>query len=429
MLYVCLAVFHLLERVTYADNSYYLFNIIQNKSFNLEHYRYAGVFAQWLVFIAVKLKLPFRLLLYAFTIGPVIYHFVLFMLVYLISNNRLYVYVYLTLLVGAIYPAYFFTSDELTQNIPVLIVAAAVVKSDKIAVPFKCMLVFLCEGILLFTHPLIIVVAALLLFILVLQERNAVTMFALLGVMVLLLIKFLFFTTGRDEGLMQAVSYRNLTLRNIHSSAFALYFRNAILEKHLPLLVLWVSLLLMGKSSLKLRGIALASITGLYLLILLFLVHQVNKIYIDRYLYLLLVYAFAVVLMISRFENTTTYLKVLLSIVVLFSFYRLFTLQDLEDRKQRLSEMLSEKAAKQIYLYERVPEHLQQMSWSVPYETLLLSTLNHNTKTILIKERFYKIDHLLSDSTLFLGAEWKFGKQQPLDTSYFKLPATLYQYR
>ena len=91
--------------------------------------------------------------------------------------------------------------------------------------------------------------------------------------------------------------------------------------------------------------------------------------------------------------------------------------------------MLESRDPKQIYLYDEMPGYIQQMSWSVPYESLILSTLDHDTKTILIKENFYKMDTYLEDSTLFLGAEWTFGEPNKLDKHYFPLQKGLYKYK
>ena len=82
---------------------------------------------------------------------------------------------------------------------------------------------------------------------------------------------------------------------------------------------------------------------------------------------------------------------------------------------------------KQIYLFKNVPAYLQTMSWSVPYETLFISSLQGETKTILIKESFYKIDEYASDSTKFLGAEWTFPMKIKLNECYFDLKNGLYE--
>lgn len=429
LLYTYLSIYFLRERCTYADNSYYLFNIIQNKTLNLEHYRYAGFFSQWLVVIAVNLKLPYQLILCCFTICPVVYHFCLFLLVYFISNKKLYIYMYLTILVGAVYYCYYFTSDEMSQNMPVLMVLAAVIKSDKITLKLKYLLLLLCQLILLFTHPLIIAVAGLLIFVLFVIERNAVSGFVLLGIIAMLLIKFMLLSTERDHSLMGEISYKAITLRNIHASNFAVFFRTEIIERHLLLVVLWGILFFSGRASAKSKGLIVISIVGLYLLIMLFLLQNVNKVYIDRYLYLLLVYAFAAILIVSSFEIPKAGINTLMVLIISFSFYKLFTQDYLQNRIQLLDKMLRNKEIKQIYLYHEMPEYIQQMSWSVPYETLLASTLHHNTKTVLIKEPFYKIDHLLSDSSLFLGAEWAFEEKTKLDTNYFNLPKDIYHYK
>ena len=105
--YAILCLYFYIERSTYADNSYYLFNIIQKKSLNLEHYRFTGLFSQWLAVIAVKLHLNLKLVLFCFSLNPIVYQLSLFLLVYFISNNKLFVYTYILILIACIYYTFF----------------------------------------------------------------------------------------------------------------------------------------------------------------------------------------------------------------------------------------------------------------------------------------------------------------------------------
>ena len=58
IIYTLLCVHFYVERSTFADNSYYLFNIIQQQKFCIQYDRYFAVFTQWLPLLAVKLTLP-----------------------------------------------------------------------------------------------------------------------------------------------------------------------------------------------------------------------------------------------------------------------------------------------------------------------------------------------------------------------------------
>jgi hypothetical protein len=116
-------------------------------------------------------------------------------------------------------------------------------------------------------------------------------------------------------------------------------------------------------------------------------------------------------------------------LAILFAFGQLFLEKSYTERITYLKTMMKNGPTKQIYLYEKMPENIKKLSWSVPYETLIISSLSPETKTILIKEPFYKIDDLIADNTIFLGAEWTFGRPITLDEKYFPLKKSLYTYQ
>ncbi len=427
--YAILCLYFYIERSTYADNSYYLFNIIQKKSLNLEHYRFTGLFSQWLAVIAVKLHLNLKLVLFCFSLNPIVYQLYLFLLVYFISNNKLFVYTYILILIGCIYYSFFYTADELFENMSVFAVLVSVIHSNKLKIKIKYILIFFCQLILLFTHPLLVVVAGALMFVLYVSDRSSIAFFSFLSICIMVGLKFFFLSTGRDSSIINNINYKAITLRHIHSSGFALYIKSIILERHLALIVLWCFLFYKGKATIKIKVLVLLVIFSIYILIMLFLLKNINYIYIDRYFYLLLTFSFSIILLVLKFEPISEKLKYSIWLIILFSFFKLFTMNYLNNRELLLNKLLKEPEVKQIYFYVQMPDYIQQMSWSVPYETLFLSTLNGKTKTVLIKEPFFEIDQYLSDSSIFLGAEWSFGIPNILDKDYFPLEHSIYQFK
>lgn len=57
----------------YGDASAYLFTIIQNRAFNIVHYRPASVFIEWLPLIFIKLQAPLHYVIYAFSLAEWLY--------------------------------------------------------------------------------------------------------------------------------------------------------------------------------------------------------------------------------------------------------------------------------------------------------------------------------------------------------------------
>lgn len=70
-------------------------------------------------------------------------------------------------------------------------------------------------------------------------------------------------------------------------------------------------------------------------------------------------------------------------------------------RIEFLSTLMKHKPNKQIYLYEEMPDVIKKITWSIPYETLLISSLEGESKTILFQENHFNLDNYLADETYF----------------------------
>lgn len=426
MLYSFLCIYFYLERSTYADSGYYIFTIIQQKTFCLQHGRYGAILIQWLPVLAVNAGCSLKIVLIAFSICPVIFYFILFHTIRKVSTEKWVGYIFLLSITATIHHSFFNLNSEMVHGSALLIVLAAVLQSKKITNLQKIIYALVITITLIFLHIFLIAIALLIIAISFLHKPSKELVIIISVALLLFLAKKLIITDGYEANALQSFDWRAITLRNMHSSFFPVFFFNAVVV-YFQIPVFFV-VLLYSKSDLSKKMVItlLLVIIALYIILMLYLRNGAMKAYVDSYNAIIFYFTWAVLVLIIKDESISKEWNVFLIIIFIVSFGRLFSEKEYTNRGHYLQHLMRDNPVKQIYLYQNMPEGIKSMSWSVPYETLLISSLGGETKTILIKESFYKIDEYLSDSTKFLGAEWTFPKQIKLNERYFRLKKGLY---
>ena len=428
--YMFLCLHFYVERSTYADNSYYLFEIIQHKDFCIQYNRYSAVLTQWLPVLAVKCQLPLNMVMYAYSLSPVLLFLLLFLIIRYICQQKYIAYIFLFSLILTVHDSFFYVNDELNQSVGFLLVMTSILKAEKWNNAIRFSLILMLIFILQFAHLFLLLAALVLLVVSYMERRQAISLMSIVFVVLLILARATIFKTGRDGSSMDSLDWHVLTLRNIHSSPFALFTREMIWKYYLPAIVLIVLLCRNIQTKIWSKMALIFGVCGMYLLLVIFLIHGASAIYLDKYLAVLflLLWSYIAFNLITISKNKNAIFGLIL-LVNLISFSSLYIEKTYSHRVEYLKVLMAKGTNKQIVLYENMPPDIQTMSWSVPYETLLISTLNGESKTILVKESFYKIEEYLTDSTAFLGAEWTFPQQTKLNEYYFTLKNGLYEYK
>ncbi len=428
-MYAFLSLYFYQERSTFADNSYYLTEIIQHQTFCIQYGRYFAVLTQWLPLLAVKWHLPLQQIMWAFTISPLVLHVVVFLLIRWLTTEKWISYIYLFSILLTAHDAFFYTNDEMNQAAGLLITLIAILRSNKITGIRKLTALLILIVTLHIAHLFLLLVAAALLFLFYLEKRDKTAIAGCIVVGILLLLRIVVFKSGRDGASIDSLSVHFITFKNAYTSAFAQFVSKEIIQFYLPSIAL-LALFFYINPVRRIVGFAtLFTLIVFYIVLFVFLRNGATDSYNDRYLAVLFLIGWSVLAMVIEDKKMNQpYIIVICIFVVFFSFFKLITEKRYTQKIQYLKQLMRKKPTKQLFIYEKMPEAIQGTYWSIPYETLLISSLDDETKTVFIQRQHYQIQQYLSDSTLFLGAEWTFGNPNTLDTTYFPLQPVVYQY-
>lgn len=431
IIYTLLCVHFYVERSTFADNSYYLFNIIQQQKFCIQYDRYFAVFTQWLPLLAVKLKLSLNAILYAHSLCPIILNISLFLLIRYLSTEKWISYVYLLAISTALHDAFFYVNDEMAQASSLLLLIPTILRTKKWNETYKTIALMLLILLLHLAHLFLLLTALIILCIMLLEKRQRSMILGIVIVVIPILIKAVFFKSGRDGDSIDALSWHAITIKNLYASVFAKFFIYSV-PKFYVFTIGFMLVLLLRVSIKKISLLALFSASiGLYILMVVFIRSDVTtNAYMDRYLSIIIMIGWTVVAFVISKNNIENPLyKLALMLTIGMAFAQLYAEPAYTKRIEFLSTLMKHKPNKQIYLYEEMPDVIKKITWSIPYETLLISSLEGESKTILFQENHFNLDNYLADETYFLGAPWTFKHPTLLNPFYFSLKNARYVYQ
>lgn len=279
---------------------------------------------------------------------------------------------------------------------------------------------------MLFLHLFLLLISLMLVALHYAQYREKKDLPAGIFAILFLFLKMFFVKDGYENSVLGHIDLKFLTLKNVYASYFPQFLFHNILHFYLPAVLLLLILFFSSRTSLLFKLIFFSGIAGIYLLLVLYLKGGSFPAYSDLYSSVLFYFIWAsLAIVISSEQVRENYFIPLTTLVVLFSFASLIMEKEYAEREHYLISEMDQGPDKQIIPLQSVPVDFSFSSWSVPYETLLMSSSAGTSKTILLDDH-YDIHSYLSDSTLFLGASWAFGSQTKLNERYFRLRNSLY---
>jgi hypothetical protein len=168
--FICLLLlaFFLSEERLYADSGYYLLRALNHRCFWIEHDRVVLVFSQILPLIGSWLNASLQLLITLYSLGHVLFFYILFLItLYLIKNKYAAIALLLLQLTG-ITQSYFTPQFELYYGVGLLVVFYAILSKEK-STKWEIGGLIILEMLIISSHPMNII---LLLFVLVLDIIN-----------------------------------------------------------------------------------------------------------------------------------------------------------------------------------------------------------------------------------------------------------------
>lgn len=428
LIYAALSFYFWKERNTYADNSYYLFNMLQKENFSFEHLRFIAAAWQWPTVLAVKLQLPLKAVMLSAVAGVYLWHLLLFIAIRVLSTEKWLSYIFLLFLIATIHDAFYYMQTELLNGCGLVLLLVAVVRNVTISRPLQYGSIALILCLLICTHLFALLIVLMAMGIYFLLQPDKQRFIYVLMTIIALALKMWVVKDGYDNNSMQVFDYRVITLRNLHSSFYAKAFQHYCRLYWPAIAFMWIVWWIHPKKWWVTVAVV-AGVAGLYVLLVVYLRNGSFPTYIDLYTVTFFTFCWAVVglLVTSDVMNRHRFMPLLLVMILLQSFVRLFSEDSYTKRVGWLDNSMQQPFSKMYLPLESAPAGFQMDSWSVPYETLLLSSLKGESKTILMTEPKYPAADFLQDSTLFLGAGWRFGDTTTLHPAYFRLAPFRYQ--
>ncbi|MEO5643193.1 MAG: hypothetical protein ABIQ40_04635 [Bacteroidia bacterium] len=176
LLFVVLFIYSIVyavERVTYIDSAWLFFQRVNTEAFSSSPERFSAFISEIPLYIAIKLHLPFKVLVYIFSAGYILlFYFVWRICTYKLNNPVASLVILLGLTLG-IRELFLFTVTETHQCVVYSALFFALIEFDfKKRNGLKYLLICIMAIIVMFTHPLGIFTLGFILLYYFAQRRN-----------------------------------------------------------------------------------------------------------------------------------------------------------------------------------------------------------------------------------------------------------------
>jgi hypothetical protein len=427
------------ERIIILDDAYYLFNIVKDARFSIEHFRYIAVVTEIFPLLAVKLSLPLPVVAMAYSAGFIIYYSVCYLICGWLKEYKLALVLLLVNILFSTHTFYWMLS-ELTQGLAMMIVLLAVINSRDTIPRFMLVaaLVLLIPTIA-FAHPLLVFPFSFgLLFMAIDKESNIDKKWCagvLIAYFAVLVCKSIFFKEAYEEQSMQGLNnFKTLfpNYFNLHSNR--VFLKNCLLKYQ------WIPIVFIATTAVLYRSGKIIKL-WLYLFYVIGFMALVNIAYHSSYtqefyienLYLPLgfllglPFVFEVLPAIAAIRLRQALITALfITCVIRISLGHRFYTERLNWQRHYLEEHGHEKLIVDI---KYLPKDILLMPWGSPYEFWLLSTIEQKkTASILFTEHMGEVEWG-KDKQGSMMTTWGAFAYEHLPAKYFVFTDTLTKYR
>ncbi|HEX7411877.1 MAG TPA: hypothetical protein VF298_07025, partial [Bacteroidales bacterium] len=247
ILLALLSVFLYRERI-YADAGYYLFNVVNSGSFWIEHDRYVLAISQLLPLTGVWLGLSMKPILIMYSVGHVLFFYLLFLFVYFGLDDRRSGLMLILLQTVGILHSFFTPQFELYYGIGLLITFYAIFRQDILGW-FAILLMVVLEFFALTSHPLIFLLFAFVMLFDIRKKEPRDWKLYILFVLVFagaLYFKFTTFSAYEQAKINWQFNYDdNKLYLNLNSPDYLLKLGLFLLHYYAEVIVLWIIGILM----------------------------------------------------------------------------------------------------------------------------------------------------------------------------------------
>ncbi len=403
---LCMAGYLWVERSTVFDNSLYSYMMILREGFYIPHDRRINYFWQWMPIVGLKFGVSLPTFLKLVSIAPVLFLYSLFVFVtHFLKHKAGGLYIVLVLVLLTRYKFYSAISEVyLSMAFVALMLAWMTVDREKLLWLGKrayTILGMLILSLCYLGHPLIFFpLGVVIIFDYCMQQRwlSWNHMIWLASTLVLFVIKYLLTERGSYEGkVVEGFQQNTFSLDALRSTVdlytMDIFWRYVETQWAFPLVVclsMWIYVLV-KKKFLAFACLVLSSIVWIVF------VAQLNA-YIDKpYLFMIEGYyglwALIVLLPLVYIKivdaKFLVFRNVLAVALIFFGLHRIasvgsFYTDRMEDMQQKMSDIEYIDSRNLVYDTSSAVWDKYWLIWSVPFETLFLSTLGDKEKSAVI---------------------------------------------
>jgi len=437
-----LAVFLFRERL-YADSGYYLFKAVNSHFFWIEHDRYVLAISQLLPLIGVWCGLSLKPILILYSVGHVLFFYLLFVFVYFgLDDRRSGLMLILIQTVGILH-SFFTPQFELYYGTALLIAFYSIFR-QKIGGWFAIILMVLLQILALTSHPLVFgLFAFLLLFDVRKNEPHDWKLYILLILVYVgvLYFKFNHFSEYEQGKVNWQFDYTNNKLYlNLLSPDYLIKLCLFLLRYYAEVIVLWIIgiLMLLRYGSFLKAFLVIFAFAGF--------IAFVNSGYVgieySRYMeqvYFPLV-PIALIPVIYSYPRTArpglnNFVFLLLAGLILYRFVAIYNgSKPFMRRTNQMENMIASArqmgGCKFIASEKQFQRSYSMVNWSYPIESILLSACDGRDSTITIApQNDVKFQHNYQRlrNYRFLLRIWEIYNDSYLNFDYFVLKPSIYK--
>ncbi len=419
----------------FADSGYYFLQFVNNQSFWIELQRIVLGISQIIPLIGIWLGLEMKYILLLYSLGNVIFFYILFLFVYYgLRDRRSGLLIILAQTIGIVY-SFYTPMFELYYGVSLLITFYAIWR-----LPFRyrsLYILLILQVLILLSHPL-----AFMLFIYVLlydfrKEKHKPFKFYLPVILVFIgVLVFKYFTLSEYESAKLGWQFNYAENKRYLQFLNPEFYRTIglfMLRYYFEILAAFIVVIIMLIN--RKQWFRLLLVTGTFIAYT-FLVNSANTLDGSRYIeqvmfpyvpivFIPLIYGFS-----SKGRQGRHNLAVL--IISLLIVYRLFIIYSGSEmfvkrtaQMEQLIETARQKGGSKFVVSEAIVDHqYTQFNWSYPIETLLLSAIDGNdlTVTIVPEEDFYfENNGEKVKANQFIFRRWDIKDISWLNQKYFHL--------
>ena len=437
-LLLVLAWIYYVERTTFLDSAFHLFYIIKDGDFTIQNFRFGAFITQSFALVPVKAGLDLSTVMRLYSIGFVIYYFVIFVVITKILKSYKWGLALILLNILMVNHTFYWMLSELPQGIAVMLLYFAIIsklpdrstKYDWIIFPLLAFMIIA----LVFYHPLMLF-PFLFTSLFVYWQKPHLRTYIKGGVLLFILVlgmKSLFFNTAYESNATGKVKNFISFFPDYFSLKSNKIFLTTLFKEYYMLVILLIILIVAYLKRRKYKELAFVLFAFLAYMLLVNISYPdgADRFYIEN-LYLPLSVFVIIPFVTDRYFYGLPYFKVFIILLISIRIFHIaYTHKFYTARITYLKDYLKKTEAlpqkKQVISKKYFPMDTLVMFWASPYEFWLLSTYQGgDTRSILITDDLPSRYWLKGYNKKFITT-WEAVDYGELPKRYFPLRDTSY---